>query len=265
MEHNKKIIKLACVSVITILIGAALIGLLVFGLNPVAVINTIEYNTTTLEEISHSDGKQVTVTGYMSMVSPVDETMCYLMSVPFNADPMAHTSNSNVTDMVACYPPTGSRLTYTEQCIKMTGTICKDAIDEDTSGYSYPFYLTDCTYVVFEPNDLIKEYNFGINSGALHELDTWLTSIYTGMASPASAVKVDIAVNKDLVTTKIGDATCENVTNTMVLLTSLSESYNDWVDSKATVVSEDLSKEYYDVGTTLSKWFDSLGVKGNEE
>ena len=227
-------------------------------------VTSLLYNTTTLEDVKRSDGRQVTVTGYISMASPIDNTCAYLMSQPFNAEPTAHTSNTNVTDMIACYPPTGQYIKYTEECVAVTGTIKYSTMEQDAAGYTYPFYLVDCTYTTYGGTDVIAEYNYGITSGALVELDSWITSVYTSFAEPSTAAAIDIKTNRDAFDTKLGDRECPSMVALVEKVEDLTEVYNTWVKTSPTEVSDELMKSYVGVGTQLQEWLTTLTVKGDE-
>lgn len=228
-------------------------------------LSTIAYNTTKLEDISKHDGEQVTIVGYISMMSPLDNTAAYLMSTPFNADPTKNTSDSTVTDMVACYPPTGQYIKYTEECVKVTGTIKAKAMEKDASGYSYPFYLIDCTYEVYAGTDSISEYNYGITCGALAEVDNWLTTIYKGMSAPESAASIDADAKKKSIDTKIGDRACPSISKLVSNVDSLNTIYNDWVKTSPTEVTNEVTAAYMSMGTYMQEWLNNLQVKGNEQ
>ena len=228
------------------------------------ILTTILYNSTPLTEIQKSDGATVKVTGYMSMASPLDNTCAYLMNVPFNPEPMAHTSNSNVTDMIACYPPTGQYIPFTEECVTVTGTIKATAMTKDALGYSYPFYLVDCTYEVYQGADAISEYNYGITSTCLVEVDSWLTSVYNGLADPEHATVIDIKTNRDSYDVKRGERVCPGIDKLVAEVQKLTVAYNEWVETSPTSVSDDLTALYLNVGTVMQDWLQTLEVKGDE-
>lgn len=239
-----------------------------------AKLTALIYNYTTMETIEVNNGETVSITGYMSMSSPLDESMAYIMPQPFmtnpdvygNATPLSGSeevaASTFVPTMVAVYPPTGSKIHYTEKCVTVTGTIVYKEIT-DNQKVSYPFYLMDCSYVTYDDNGLITEYNNAIDSGSLVAIDEWLTAIYNGMLSPTTAVEVSSATHSGGVTEKLtGD--CPNIKKLQKAVEELNVIYNEWVASSPTEVTESLALKYEEVGSMMVEWLGTIKTRGDE-
>lgn len=247
--------------IIAFMLALTTIGLV--GCSNSAMLTALIYNSTTLEEIEVHSGETVSITGYMSISSPLDESMAYIMPQPFMTDPDVYGEGGTILPtMVAAYPPTGSKLKYTEKCITVTGTITYKSVT-DTSGVTYPFYLADCTYTVYEDNGNISEYNTSIESGSLKVIDDWITAIYQGMLSPTTATEISNTTYSASLTEKL-DEDAPNIKKLHEAAENLNTVYNAWVVTSPTEVNESLAAEYKKVGDTMVEWLNLLKTKGNE-
>lgn len=246
------------------LVMVAVCGGLAYSIAQQNKLTSIEYNSTLLSELQKADGKQVTITGYLSMMSPLDESYGYLMFEPFDPNPHGKSSSTVVTDTVTVYPPLGQKLPYTEKCITVTGTITYKEMQQDSSGKSYPFYLTDCTYEVCSPNADIEEYNYGMEVSAISDLDSWITEMYSGMLSPESAEKIDSALKEAAVISSLNGKECPSIEKLISVVSDFNDTYNTWVESNPEEVSDELSEAYNSVGNFMKSWLEKLQVTGVE-
>lgn len=103
--------------------------------------NVLKFSDT-MEKVNKLDGKEVKMTGYMSLMSPLDGSYIYLMNLPLQNCPFCVPNTTEITNTVACYAPEGQQIEYTENPVVITGTV-KVGNFSDDMGYNYPFKLAD--------------------------------------------------------------------------------------------------------------------------
>lgn len=202
---------------------------------------------------AQEDGTKVTIAGYMSVASPYDGSCAYLIDSPLN----------NVTDvtMVPIYPAEGTALLFTEKCIRVTGTIRNEPVENDARGLSYAWYIDNCSYEIIEPTLAIKTYNAHIDNGTIKVLDEWLSLIFAGIGDTTKAEKID-TINYETRLLQAGDMT--DIKDISASLSSLTIKYNEWIDSGCTDDTAELNSAYSEVTASVSNWLQTLKVKGDE-
>lgn len=219
-----------------------------------SVPTTIMYNNTSYAYIADHIGETVSITGYMSVASPMDGSYAYLMNKPLSGYPMSNYREDEVTDTIAIYPKAGSVFIFTEKCIRVTGTITL------SGNLPYNWYLSDCSYEAIEPDSTIAQFNAAVDSGALGVLDTWLSSIYEGLSDSDNAKEVN-SIEYETKILQAGElSTVKDISEG---LTNLTNAYNEWV--KAGCENDTaLNDEYAKFLELMSTWLSSLQVKGIE-
>lgn len=117
----------------------------------------LSFSSTSLEDVLTLDGKKVSITGYMSTLTPLDGTLCYLVNLPLQNCPFC-TQNSNKlsTTMAVQFKTPISDIT--EEPIKVVGTLTIDDYVDDY-GYEYPYRISDATYEVVDESSLPEGYS----------------------------------------------------------------------------------------------------------
>lgn len=196
----------------------------------------------------------MSISGYMSVASPMDGSYAFIMNQPLSGYPMTNYKEDMVMDTVAAYPASGNAFVFTEKCIRVTGTITV------ADNLPYNWYLADCSYEAIEPSDTIGQFNKAVDSGALATLDTWLSSLYTGISDSENAVEVS-SVEYETKIMQAGElSTVKNISAGLSNLTSV---YNEWVKAGCKDDTS-LNEEYAKFLETMSTWLSSLQVKGTE-
>lgn len=187
----------------------------------------------------------------MSVASPMDGSFIYLMNKPLSGYPMENYNADALTDTLVAYPANGTSFIFTEKCVRLTGTI--------TENNEYTWELSNCSYEVVTPTDDIGAFNVVVDDGSLTVLDNWLSEIYSGISSDEPAV-----VNSTEYETKLlsgsSNATVKQIT---AALTSLTSSYNEWVNSEDKDKSV-IESSYRELQGTMQEWLTSLEVRGDE-
>ncbi|MDR1735494.1 MAG: hypothetical protein LBR85_01305 [Oscillospiraceae bacterium] len=99
------------------------------------------------------DGREVTMRGYMSTLSPLDGRFFYLMNLPYQVCPFCLPNTMTVVNTVTVYAPQGDRFGFDDRPIEVTGTF-KAGEFTDEFGYQYPFVIENATYKVADTNEM---------------------------------------------------------------------------------------------------------------
>lgn len=180
----------------------------------------------------------MSVSGYMSIASPTDGSFAYLMSEPFGSYPTDNFEGGKFTDMLVIRPSAGTSITYTEKCVRVTGTIAEDSEPVN-------WCLTDISYEVISPNVYVEEYNSAVDSGKLSNVDEWLNELYTSTGEVSSA-------EYEAKTLGLG-----SMKEMIEALTEMTKAHNEKDDEK-------LQEAYASLQSSMGDWLSLLEMKGNE-
>ncbi len=109
------------------------------------------------ESIEKLDGQTVSVIGYMATISPISGKYMYLMNMPYQSCPFCLPNTTQLSNTMAVYAPDGKTFNYTDQAIRITGTmIIEDVVDE--FGYSYNYRIADASYEIVDLSEVSEEY-----------------------------------------------------------------------------------------------------------
>ena len=104
------------------------------------------------------DGKPVTINGYMATSSPVDGSFLFLMNLPYQSCPFCVPNTSQLSNTMEVYPKEGESFTYTNQAIKITGTLAVAPSESepftDSYGYEFNFKIVDASYTIIKAEEL---------------------------------------------------------------------------------------------------------------
>ena len=104
------------------------------------------------------NGQTVTISGYMATSSPVDGSFMFLMNLPYQSCPFCVPNTSQLSNTMEVYPKSGDSFAYTNQAIRVVGTlVVADSEDEpftDMYGYEFTCKLVDATYTVIRAEEL---------------------------------------------------------------------------------------------------------------
>ena len=109
------------------------------------------------EAIEKLNGQPVSIIGYMATMSPISGKYMYLMNMPYQSCPFCLPNTTQLSNTMAVYAPEGKTFEYTDQAIKITGTmVIKDTVDD--FGYSYNYLIGDASYEVVDLSTISDEY-----------------------------------------------------------------------------------------------------------
>ncbi len=104
-------------------------------------------------EMEKLDGKQVTIIGYMSTLSPVSGKFMYLMNLPYQNCPFCVPNTTQLSNTMAVYAPEGKEFAFTDRAIQVTGTLeFGDWTDE--FGYEYSYRIKDAAYTEVDTSNM---------------------------------------------------------------------------------------------------------------
>ncbi|MBO5286909.1 MAG: hypothetical protein J6B34_02160 [Clostridia bacterium] len=109
------------------------------------------------------DGRKVVINGYMATSSPVDGSSMFLMNLPYQSCPFCVPNTSQLSNTMKVYPMSGKRFGFTNQAIKVVGTLVVspsvDQVFNDQYGYSFNFKIVDAQYAALSAEDLSVDIN----------------------------------------------------------------------------------------------------------
>ena len=110
-----------------------------------------------LETLTALDGKTVSIVGYMATLSPLSGKFLYLMNMPYQSCPFCAPNTAQLANTMAVYAPEGQTFGYTDQAIRVTGTLrIEDYTDEYGSVYNYR--IADASYEIVDLAALSEDY-----------------------------------------------------------------------------------------------------------
>lgn len=112
------------------------------------------------EYLSSLAGTAVTINGYLATSSPVDGSFIFLMNMPFQSCPFCVPNTSQLSNTMEVYPKKGQTFTYTNQAVKVVGTLVVAPPNEpftDMYGYQFSFKIVDAVYTVLKDEDMSEE------------------------------------------------------------------------------------------------------------
>ena len=147
------------------LISLALAMLMLFSLFALSGCNKVDnsgpstklsFSDTNMNDIKKLDGQLVTITGYMSTLSPIDGSFMYLLNLPYQSCPFCEPNTTTLSNTVAIYAPKNDGFKFTDRLIRVTGTLEYKSVGSfsDEYGYNYKFRIVDATYEVVDTSEL---------------------------------------------------------------------------------------------------------------
>lgn len=166
---------------------------------------SIVYNET---EYKPLNGKQVSVTGYMSLSSPYMSDLMYLVSTPITGYPTSEES-ATIGNAIACYAKIGTRFDYTDYPVTVTGTLVMEDVT-DYQSFTYKYYLKDCTVAEYSSNEIVQMYRQSIDGGAISYIDELLQKLNKVLVNK-EAQEIDLATLDEKWHERMGSINCQEL------------------------------------------------------
>ena len=112
---------------------------------------------TSFENLKALDGKTVSIIGYMATLSPVSGKYMYLMNMPYQSCPFCVPNTTQLANTMAVYAENGKTFAYTDQAIRVTGTM-EIGDSTDDFGYQYNYRIADAAYEIVDLGKISAEY-----------------------------------------------------------------------------------------------------------
>lgn len=153
-----KIVKVLSLTVVFIFVIFSLVGC---GTSNLEVDDTgatkLSFSYSSLKDVLTLNNQKVTITGYMSILTPLDGNLCYLVNLPLQNCPFcAQNSNELSTTMAVQFKNPVDDII--EEPIKVVGTLTTGDFTDDY-GYQYSYKIVDATYEIMDENNLPKGYS----------------------------------------------------------------------------------------------------------
>jgi len=160
----KKFFTLVCMICILLFSGC--------GSNTEEAVTLSFKNTNSNEYINRLNGKSVSITGYLSIASPLNGEFAYLMNMPYQNCPYCIPGTSEITNTLTIIPKENEKIEMTDLPVTVVGTL---EIGEfsDEFGYEYGVRLKDVTVNEADIDKLsenVKKYNILAESGVVSDI-----------------------------------------------------------------------------------------------
>lgn len=109
-----------------------------------------------IEEMEKLDGKQVSIIGYMSTLSPVSGKFMYLMNLPYQSCPFCIPNTTQLSNTMAVYAKDADGFEFTDRAIQVTG-ILEFGDFTDEFGYVYSYRIVDASYTILDTANMSQE------------------------------------------------------------------------------------------------------------
>ena len=106
-----------------------------------------------IEEMQKLDGKEVTIIGYMSTLSPISGEFMYLMNLPYQSCPFCVPNTTQLANTMDVYAKSAKGFEFTDRAIRVTG-ILEFGDYTDEFGYVYSYRINDAEYTVVNVDEL---------------------------------------------------------------------------------------------------------------
>ena len=106
-----------------------------------------------VEEMQKLDGKEVSIIGYMSTLSPISGEFMYLMNLPYQSCPFCVPNTTQLANTMAVYAKSAKGFEFTDRAIRVTG-ILEFGDYTDEFGYVYSYRIKDAEYTVVNVDEL---------------------------------------------------------------------------------------------------------------
>ena len=122
------------------------------GVTEFSFSSSINYDT-----IKSLNGKKVRIVGYMATLSPISGKYMYLMNMPYQSCPFCLPNTQQLSNTMAVYAPKGKTFEFTDQAIRVTGTLETGRFQDEYS-YEYNYRIADASYEIVDLSELSDEY-----------------------------------------------------------------------------------------------------------
>lgn len=138
-------------------------------------------NTNSNEVISALNGKKVSITGYLSTLSPLNGEFAYLMNMPYQSCPFCIPGTAAISNTLAIVSGNNKKIEFTDLPVTVTG-ILETGEFSDEFGYEYGVRLNNVTVEnadVDKLADSVKKYNLLAENGVVANIYNSIMTVDT--------------------------------------------------------------------------------------
>ena len=220
-------------------------------------------NTNSNEYVNSLNGKKVSITGYLSTLSPLNGQFAYLMNMPYQNCPFCVPGTSEITNTLAIFAGNKDKIKFTDQPVTVVGTLEVGDFTDDF-GYQYGVRLNNVTVSkadVDKLSDTVKKYNLLAENGVVGDIynsimtaDMSVFYNYYRMEKPDKVIMDGINDTKASVDSYNSKGDYNNLINVMNDLIALCNNVNNDVDSGDYSKFADYQTQLQDIYYTFAMW-----------
>ena len=220
-------------------------------------------STNSSETISKLNGKQVSITGYISTLSPLSGEFAYLMNMSYQSCPFCVPGTSTINNTLAIYAGANDKIEFTDQPVTVVGTLeTGEFVDE--FGYEYGIRLNNVIVSKADVDKLskaVKQYNLLAENGVIGQIYNSIMSAdetvfynYYKLEKPQPVTMELIDTTKSTLEGYNKEGEYNQLVDTMSNLIELCNRVNKDIEvedySKFNTYQKELQNVYY----TFSRW-----------
>lgn len=223
-------------------------------------------NTNSNEYVNSLNGKQVSITGYLSTLSPLNGQFAYLMNMPYQNCPFCVPGTSEITNTLAIFAGNKDKIKFTDQPVTVVGTL-ETGNFTDEFGYQYGVRLNNVSVNKADVDklaDTVKKYNLLAENGVVENIynsimtaDMSVFYNYYRLEKPGKVVMEGINATKSSVESYNSKGDYNNLVKVMNDLITLCNNVNNDVDSgdysKFGSYQQQLQNIYYDFAMWMAE------------
>lgn len=115
-------------------------------------VTTIKFSQT-VEDLKKLENKTVEIKGFMSLLSPLNGELIYLLNIPFQSCPFCVPNTNTLSNTIAVK---GKNIEFTTKPIKITGTLVFGKFS-DSYGYEYNYRIENAKITPLNDEEVSKE------------------------------------------------------------------------------------------------------------
>jgi len=220
-------------------------------------------NTNSDEAISALNGKKVSITGYLSTLSPLNGKFAYLMNMPYQNCPYCVPGTSAITNTLTIVAKENEKIKFTDQPVTVTGTL-ETGTFTDEFGYEYGVRLNNVVVNnadIDELSENIRKYNLLAENGVVKSIynsimlaDRSVFYNYYKKETPA-LIKIErIETTKTLLEGYNSNNDYESLSKVINNLITLSKSVNKDIESQDYSNFATYQKKLRSIYSSFARW-----------
>lgn len=107
----------------------------------------------TVEELKEYENNIVTINGFISLLSPLDGSLVYLMNLPFQTCPFCVPNTDTLSNTIAV---DAQKIEYTTAPVKVTGKLVFGDFTDDY-GYQYSYKIIDAEMQILDETEISEK------------------------------------------------------------------------------------------------------------